>query len=65
MSKKQKIDFNNPGDFGSIVNEIASSKTGKKVKIPFKGLLVLVIYLAISGLFINCYWLYLLILKLV
>jgi len=65
MSKKQKIDFNSPNDFGSIINEIASAKTGKKVKVPFKGLIFLIVYLAVSGLCANIYWVYLLILKLV
>lgn len=65
MSKKEKVDFNNPGNFSSIVNEMASAKTGKNVKVPIKGILVLIIYLALSGLCINIYWVYLLILKIV
>jgi len=65
MSKKSgKIDFNNPGDLGSIVNEIASAKTGVKVKVNLKLIVVIIVYFVVCGLGLNIYWLVNLILKL-
>lgn len=65
MSKKSgKVDFNNPGDIGDIISEMTSAKTGKKVKVPIKFLLVLFIYFMVCGLVSNIYWIYSLILNL-
>jgi hypothetical protein len=64
MSKKEKVDFNNPSDFKSIVNEIASAKTGKKVKVNLKLVVALVVYVSVCGLALNVYWLVKLILNL-
>lgn len=65
MSKKSgKVDFNNPGDIGDIVSQMASAKTGKKVKINFKLLIVIFIYFMITGLCLNVYWIYKLVLNL-
>lgn len=65
MSKKSgKIDFNNPGDIESIVNEIAGAKTGVKLKVNLKLIVVIIFYFVVCGLGLNIYWLVNLILKL-
>ena len=64
MGKKEKVDFNNPSDFGSIVNQIASAKTGKKIKVNLKLVVALIVYFAVCGLGLNIYWLVKLILNL-
>jgi len=65
MSKQSgKVDFNNQNDIGDIVSQIASAKTGKKIKINMKLIGVIVFYFLICGLGVNIYWIYKLILNL-
>lgn len=54
-NKNKKVDFNNPGDLGDIVNQIASEKTGKKVNINMKFVAIVVGYFLLSGALLNGY----------
>lgn len=56
-SQKKKIDFNNSDDMSSIVSQIASEKTGKKMNINMKLVGVLAAYFIVTGLISNIYFL--------
>ncbi len=54
-NKNKKIDFNNPGDLGDIVNSMASAKTGKKINVNMKFVGIATGYFLLSGLIANGY----------
>jgi len=50
-----KVDFNKQEDINDIVSQLASAKTGKKIRINMKVVAISAAYFILSGLAVNVY----------